>query len=566
MAIQWSDLKYPKVMSYKDVNGLTYYGGLRYVSSEPRVIYYDFSTDIEFVCDYNASSDADAYSEYETLFEFSNGITYKFRYKKWLTTDSMTQETTHLKLDIHTFDYTGTIMGAYSNTTSMTRAVINGVAHREPLRYFHFVPCGYVDYVQSATRTSQAGDPPTGGGGLAWACWVEEHTPMNMPTFTTNNAQNTFNNCFGIVNSIGGYNEQTLNQFYSNFITYGDGTDPFGIKEPDKPYDPSDPGGGDSPQYDPSISDPIDFPSLPTGSAFTTGLITAYNPTAAELSALANELWSSSFVNTIEKVLNDPFDGIIGLMMYPFAITQSTSLPIKIGNYTAQNASAHKVLVQYVSIEGGSFQVPLAWYNFLDFTQTKLSLYVPFVGMVPINPDDAMGKTLSIKYNVDLLSGSGTAFVKSNNSVLYNFPVNVGSQIPLTGSSKGALYTGLVNIATSTVTGAMAGGGAGAIIGGAAGAIGTASTKGSDVSRSGSISGNSGILSDFTAYIIIHRPVQSLPAQFKNNKGYMSNMFSQLSALTGYTEVEYVHLEGISGATDTELQEIENLLKSGVII
>ena len=57
-----------------------------------------------------------------------------------------------------------------------------------------------------------------------------------------------------------------------------------------------------------------------------------------------------------------------------------------------------------------------------------------------------------------------------------------------------------------------------------------------------------------------------MPAKFKEIKGYQSNITSQLSSCRGYTEVEYVHLTGISGATDTELNEIENLLKEGVII
>ena len=38
-----------------------------------------------------------------------------------------------------------------------------------------------------------------------------------------------------------------------------------------------------------------------------------------------------------------------------------------------------------------------------------------------------------------------------------------------------------------------------------------------------------------------------------------------LKSLNGYTEVDYVHLS-IPGATDAELNEIESLLKGGVLI
>ena len=73
-------------------------------------------------------------------------------------------------------------------------------------------------------------------------------------------------------------------------------------------------------------------------------------------------------------------------------------------------------------------------------------------------------------------------------------------------------------------------------------------------------------MDDFVPYLIIHRPIQSLAKTYAQNKGYTSNISATLSSLTGYTEVEYIHLTGINGATDSELNEIERLLKDGVII
>ena len=114
----------------------------------------------------------------------------------------------------------------------------------------------------------------------------------------------------------------------------------------------------------------------------------------------------------------------------------------------------------------------------------------------------------------------------------------------------------------------LAGAATGAGIAGAAAistAVNVAMAK-THVSRSGSMNGSVGLLDDFTPYLILHRPKQSLAADFKSFKGYPSNITAILSSLSGYTEVEYIHLTGINGATDTELTEIENLLKNGVII
>ena len=85
------------------------------------------------------------------------------------------------------------------------------------------------------------------------------------------------------------------------------------------------------------------------------------------------------------------------------------------------------------------------------------------------------------------------------------------------------------------------------------------------ISRSGDLSGAVGLLDDFLPYLIIHRPIQSLAENFKSFKGYPSNITATLSSLKGYTEVEYIHLKNIK-ATDAEIEEIEALLKEGVII
>lgn len=46
--------------------------------------------------------------------------------------------------------------------------------------------------------------------------------------------------------------------------------------------------------------------------------------------------------------------------------------------------------------------------------------------------------------------------------------------------------------------------------------------------------------------------------------GYPSYITAKLGDLEGYTEIDSIHLENI-GATESELSEIESILKGGVI-
>lgn len=555
-----SDIKFPNRPAFASENSdFIAYSGMRYYKAQTGLTY-NFATPIPVSFEVNANSSSDPYSEWKDIFVYSNHVTMQYRYKLWITTESMTTEKWHLNIDVRIKKYDGsttTLTGASSNIT-----VTNGVAYRTPYYNSYFIMGGIVYFYTNPTPQD---DPAASGIGTWFALLTEKHNTVNITPLTGDLTSSQYTNSYLEVAHYTGYSDTSYDQTANNLRNWGDGqSDPSQPGTPTPGYDPTKPQGGDKPKYGPDDGDPVDFPDLPTTGVFSTGLISAYKPTLQQLQSLASELWSTSFEQSISKILNDPFDGIISLSMLPFDITEGSDTAIKIGNYTS-NVVAKKVNGQYAKISGGSFTVPQAWYNFLDFTQTKVDMFIPFVGIVPIEIDDCMGKLLTLEYNIDLLSGAGVASVKCDTSVLYSYPVNVGYQVPLTGSNKAALYTGLINVGMSAVAGGVRAGAGGAILGASASAISTATTKQSDVQRSGALSANSGQLGELNAYIIIHRPVQALPTDFKRFKGYTSNIMTQLSALSGYTEVQYIHLENVK-ATDTELQEIEDLLKSGVII
>ena len=327
--------------------------------------------------------------------------------------------------------------------------------------------------------------------------------------------------------------------------------------------DPSGPGGGDTPSDD--GGDAVDFPSLPSISVINTGLVTIFNPSDTQLRSLAGVLWGNDFETSIKKVLNDPFDGLISLLMIPFSPTTSGSVNCEIGNFDTQ-VQMPIVSAQYYTLDCGTLQVKENWKNALDYNATSAEIFLPFVGFRPLDIQDVMNRTLSLKYMVDVLTGSAIAILKCGDKCLYEFPCNLGYSVPLTGSNRAALYTGLINVAMSGLGGLAVGGAMGAVGGAATSAINVATHAQSNVQRSGSLASNTGVLGEFTPYLVLHRPKQSLAENFKAFKGYQSNITMYLGTCEGYTEVEFIHLTGINGATDTELEEIESLLKRGVII
>lgn len=362
--------------------------------------------------------------------------------------------------------------------------------------------------------------------------------------------------------------EEDWQDFLENISSKGTGGDPYAPVDPDaEPFerDPSSPGGGGGDYYpDP---DPIGIPDLPLGGAIGTGLVTLYNPSRSQLTSLAQVLWSDDFVTNIKKIMNDPMDGLIFLSLIPYSPTTTGNFNCKIGNFDT-GVSMPGIGTQYYQKDCGTVNLKEKWGNALDYSPyTQAEIFLPFVGFRSLKIEDVMKKAITVKYNIDILSGAGVAFVKCGDSVLYQYACNLNSNIPISASNYNTIISKILGIEGGAIGGAIVSGGSpiGAVGGALISATNVAMSKQSSVERGSGIGSFCGMLGDFTPYIVLHRPQQSLPQNFKRYKGYPSNITSSLSALSGYTEVDYVHLDGIT-ATDVEKNEIDRLLKEGVLL
>ena len=178
--------------------------------------------------------------------------------------------------------------------------------------------------------------------------------------------------------------------------------------------------------------------------------------------------------------------------------------------------------------------------------------------------DDIMNKPVHVKYHIDILSGACAAFVKCGESVLYTFIGQCASSIPITGSDMTNVINGVINAAVS-IGSMVATGGATAPL--AVPSLASTAVNGMkpNIEKSGSMSGTGGMLGIQTPYLILTRPRQCLPASQNTFLGYPSFITASLGDISGYTEIENIHLDGIP-CTDEELNEILSLLKNGVIL
>ena len=309
----------------------------------------------------------------------------------------------------------------------------------------------------------------------------------------------------------------------------------------------------------------------PVSSVKTSSLYTIWNPTQEQLNSLATFLWSTDFVDLIKKVLQSPMDAMISLALFPIRPKTDGTHIINLG-YVPSGVSALRVSDQFQTFQTSGLVIPHKYNSYLDYSPyTTAEIYLPFIGFQRLNINDVMGKTVSVVYNIDMLSGICTALVKVDDNTMYSYSGNMAMFLPLSAGNWARMMTpifgavGGVASMGAGIAGVMSGA---SLLGSTANAVSGAKSlgnlEGNAVSRSGEISGNAGILGDYQPFIVVTRPINDRPSTYNSNIGQTYNKSVQLGTLSGFTIVDEAHVEGMS-ATETEKNEIERLLKEGVI-
>lgn len=299
-----------------------------------------------------------------------------------------------------------------------------------------------------------------------------------------------------------------------------------------------------------------DPPLLPTGNA--SALWSVYHPTQAQVNSFGAWLWSDDFLTNILKIMNDPMSGIITLHKVFAPPVDSGTGTIVVGKLDSEVPSA-TVNQQYVTVDCGSVDLLEQFGNVFDYNPyTDVSLYLPFIGIVPLDTADVMRSTIHVTYGVDVYTGACLAQVevtRDGNSVnMYQYSGVCSVEYPLTGGQHSGLISGLLGLGLGIASGNVP-----MAIGGAA-----ASFK-VHQSRANSFSGNAGAMGIKTPYLIISRPQTKVAQTFPELQGFPTNASVTLSQCSGQVRVRAVHVEGIN-ATESELREIESLLISGVLV
>lgn len=357
-----------------------------------------------------------------------------------------------------------------------------------------------------------------------------------------------------------------------------------------------------------------------------TQLYRPYAMTAAQVASFSNQLWNTDILDIISRYFEKPTEVVISLMSFPFTVECENSVQINfnwISSWSSVYVLGHPITQEIQSLDFG--YVDLERYSglFYDYQPySSVQLYLPYIGFVPLKMNEVVGKRIRLTYLVDVLSGDFTAVVETSalgtpepeKTLPYIgfYQGNIARPMPLSQQDLFSLFKKGTEIA---ITGAVAAtaGTVGAIEGLAAEkavgeavqfteqglpqaaemAIGRAATSqaqsqsayktfrrfgaataansilsignaSAPILRNGTIDGISGRTSGQEAFIVITVPNQNVPEN-QHILGYPTNQPGPLSKFSGYTEVRDIRLK-IPNATESEIAEIESIVRGGIVI
>lgn len=172
-------------------------------------------------------------------------------------------------------------------------------------------------------------------------------------------------------------------------------------------------------------------------------------------------------------LVNSPIDVIVSLDKYPISNipTGTNSEAIKYGKATG--AALGKPLTTntiFFNFEGVRIY-PKFGDCFLDYSPyTCYELYIPFCGIVQIDPGDIMGHILSVQMVMDLSTGAVTAYIMADNLCIETANGTAAINIPVSGIDSVTLNSQINNAliaaksaqmqarSSGTLTGRIAGG------------------------------------------------------------------------------------------------------------
>ena len=319
----------------------------------------------------------------------------------------------------------------------------------------------------------------------------------------------------------------------------------------------------------PPTGDNISLPDIPSKNIVGTGLLHAYVLSNEQIAAFSEWLWQDDIMNYLSNLFKtNPLDSIISTSLMPYTPTTSGASAIKLGSQvcgTVTNALQVTSQFQKFDFTYSGLSAHM-WGNSLDYSQgTTIYLYVPFVGVVPLDTNKAVFTKLTLRYIIDNITGQGVVSLLSeknnanfdsgrNSIVLDSWSFNCKSTIALTRQD----MSSIISSAMSGITSLMSGN----VVGVAASVMNARPNS----ERNGTFNTSSAYMGMRRPYIVYSFSNAVIPSGGYGYIGRPQYSVKKISTCSGFIKCKSPNITFTNTPTETEKTEIYNMLEQGVIV
>lgn len=255
------------------------------------------------------------------------------------------------------------------------------------------------------------------------------------------------------------------------------------------------------------------------------GLITVYRPTKDELTQIAAKRWMKLVYNQnsqpgVSEEYLDTAKYVVSLLKLFVNVETTSREQVYFGPYD-MGLECDVVGNDILTLDFGNVHICGIYGNSIDYEETEIEAYLPFIGFVTLSTSDFMDKEISLEYQINVINGDGLAVFKANGQVVASFSCNVSFKIPYQ--------------------------------------LGQGEYQNTDIQP------NTNYLLNEPPFIYVKthnaiNPNENLPY-------HDTNFYACFGSLSGYTEAKEIDLHIVSPQiTKQEIDEIKQLLENGVFL
>ena len=320
-------------------------------------------------------------------------------------------------------------------------------------------------------------------------------------------------------------------------------------------------------------------PSAPTINSVKLSNLHNYWITESQMQSFYDAVWNTDLTDFVKGAFTGIYANLISnVVSLKYMPTSPTNLggtgdtsPVILGFKTYDELTVQTIgnaVAPIVDI--GSYQFKREYNSFADYAPyTDIRLYLPFVGVVPLDTNLFMGAggdtppKLNVKAQYDLQSGLITYFILRNKTMISSVSGRMAVEVPISLQSGLDTFTTIssnfIGKATSFAGNAMAGNPIGMV---ADIAQGSATAPPQTVFSS--MGGDGAFYAHPKCMVMIRHPQYNRPKNYSHVVGFPAYVTKKVSDLNGFNTIKNPVIPLADGMTSVEHDMIVSSMKKGL--